>query len=289
MIHESSRREFLARTAGMAAGTVLFGLVSPRTLARAAEGAEKDFGGLPIGIQSYTLRNFKLPEVLRHVEGLGLHYIEFFGAHFSPTSTSEQIDEMKKLLAKSKIKLVAHGVNAFSKNHDANRRLFEFAKRAGFKNITADPAPDSFDSLDKLCEEYGIRICIHNHGPRHRYDKLGDVQRAIKDHHKLIGACIDTGHVLRSNEDPVKWASELGERVYALHIKDVAERKAQTHDVVIGSAHLDLVGLFKTLKKIKFPADGSISLEYESNPNNPIDDVKQCLVAAREAIAKAAS
>ena len=189
---------------------------------------------------------------------------------------------------KSKIKLVAHGVNGFSKNHDANRKLFDFAKRAGFKNITADPAPDSFDSLDKLCEEYGVRICIHNHGPGHRYDKLGDVQRAIKDHHKLIGACIDTGHVLRSDEDPVKWAAELGERVYALHIKDVAERTSRTHDVVIGTAHLDLVGLFKTLNKIKFPADGSISLEYESNPNNPIDDVKECLVAARKAIAKAA-
>lgn len=282
MIHAPSRREFLARAAALTVGATVF------DRARPSQAAESDFGGLPIGIQSYTLRNFKLPDVLRHVEGLGLHYIEFFGAHFSPTSSGEQIEDMKKLLDKSKIKLVAHGVNGFSKNHDANRKLFDFAKRAGFKNITADPAPDSFDSLDKLCEEYGVRICIHNHGPGHRYDKLGDVQRAIKDHHKLIGACIDTGHVLRSDEDPVKWAAELGERVYALHIKDVAERTSRTHDVVIGTAHLDLVGLFKTLNKIKFPADGSISLEYESNPNNPIDDVKECLVAARKAIAKAA-
>ena len=56
---------------------------------------------------------------------------------------------------------------------------------------------------------------------------------------------------------------------------------------MIGTAHLDLVELFKTLKKIKFPADGSMSIEYESNPQNPVDDVKQCLVAAAEAIKKA--
>ncbi|RIK83787.1 MAG: xylose isomerase [Planctomycetota bacterium] len=240
-----------------------------------------------MGIQSYTLRNFNLTEALRHIEGLKLHYVEFFGAHFSPDSTDAQLKEMQAQLDRAKLKISAHGVNGFSKDHAANRKLFEFAKRAGFKTITADPAPDSFDSLDKLCEEYQIRIAIHNHGPGHRYDKLADVQQAVKNRHKLVGACIDTGHVLRSDEDPVKWAAELAERVFALHIKDVKERKSQTHDVVIGTAHLDLVALFKTLRKIEFPADGSMSLEYESNPQNPIDDVKQCLTAAAEAIGKA--
>jgi hypothetical protein len=43
------------------------------------------------------------------------------------------------------------------------------------------------------------------------------------------------------------------------------------------------------LKKTDFPADGGLSLEYEANPQNPIDDMKQCLVAAKEAIAKVAT
>ena len=59
-----------------------------------------------------------------------------------------------------------------------------------------------------------------------------------------------------------------------------------SHNVVIGTGNLDVVGLFKALREIKFPADGCVSLEYESNPKNPIDDMKQCLAAAREAIAK---
>ncbi len=277
------RRHFLAASA---VSTVA--LAAPRILRAKARAANADpYGGFPMGIQSYTLRNFNLTEALRHIEGLKLHYVEFFGAHFSPDSTDAQLKEMQAQLDRAKLKISAHGVNGFSKDHAANRKLFEFAKRAGFKTITADPAPDSFDSLDKLCEEYQIRIAIHNHGPGHRYDKLADVQKAVKDRHKLVGACIDTGHVLRSDEDPVKWAAELAERVFALHIKDVKERKSQTHDVVIGTAHLDLVALFKTLRKIKFPADGSMSLEYESNPQNPIDDVKQCLTAAAEAIGKA--
>ncbi|GAG15745.1 unnamed protein product, partial [marine sediment metagenome] len=31
----------------------------------------------------------------------------------------------------------------------------------------------------------------------------------------------------------------------------------------------------------------SIALEYEANPDNPIDDIQQCLVVAEDAIAKA--
>ena len=278
-----SRRDFLLQSAAAtAAGTAVAALARP---IRAAKAADK-YGGLPMGIQSYSLRKFNLTEALRHIEGMGLHHVEFYGAHYSTDSSAEQTEKMNKLLAKAKLKISAHGVNGFSKNHAANRKLFEFAKQAGIRNITADPTPDSFDSLDKLVAEYKIRICIHNHGPGARYDGLETVQRAVKGHHKWIGACVDTGHVIRSGEDPVKWVRELGARVFALHIKDVEKPQKRTHDVVIGSGHLDVIGLFKSLRKIKFPADGSISLEYESNPNNPIDDIRQCLEVAEKAIAK---
>jgi sugar phosphate isomerase/epimerase len=81
----------------------------------------------------------------------------------------------------------------------------------------------------------------------------------------------------------------LGPRVFALHVKDEAKQEANSHNVVIGTGHLDVVELFRALRTIKFPADGSLSLEYEANPDNPIDDMKQCLEVAREAIAKSAS
>lgn len=282
MTYLASRRRFLQFSAAATAGATWFDLVR---VVRAAE-AKDAYGGLPMGIQSYTLRKFGTDEAIRHVEGLGLHYVEFYGSHFSPGSSPEEISLMKARLQGAKITMNAHGVHGFTKDHGANRKLFEFAKQAGIRNLTANPQPDSFDSLDKLVAEYNIRICIHNHGPDAIYDGLETVTDRVKDRHPLIGACIDTGHTLRSGEDPVRWVRELGPRVFALHVKDVAEMQKRTHDVVIGSGHLDVVGLFQALEQIKFPADGSISMEYESNPDNPIDDVKQCLVVAGEAIAK---
>ena len=280
------RRRFLALSSAAALGATFFDI--PEILRRAGAADEKDpYGGFPVGVQSYSLRNFNTLEAIRHIQGMGLHYAEFYSKHLSPDASDEQIAETKQLLADAGLTLSAHGVNGFSKDHEANRKVFEFAKRAGLRNITANPQPDAFDSLDRLVAEYDIRIAIHNHGPGALYDSIDSVKQAVDGRHKWIGACVDTGHFIRSKEDPVKAVLELGDRVFGLHIKDEAKQEQRSHNVVIGSGHLDVVGLFKALRTIKFPADGALSLEYEANPDNPIDDMKQCLAVAREAIAKA--
>ncbi|MCA9204879.1 MAG: sugar phosphate isomerase/epimerase [Planctomycetales bacterium] len=283
-----SRRRFLALSAAAAAGATWFD--APRVL-RAANLLKEagPYGDWPMGVQSYSLREFNTLEAVRHIEGMGLHYAEFYSKHLSPTAGDAEIAETKKLLETAGIALNAHGVHGFSANHDANRKLFEFAKRAGVRNITANPTKDAFDSLDKLCAEFDIRIAIHNHGPGALYDKISDVTSVVKDRHPNIGACVDTGHFLRSKEDPIKAVHELKGRVFALHVKDEEKLEKQSRNVVIGTGHLDLVGLFKALRETNFPADGALSLEYEANPKNPIDEMKACLVAAQEAIAKAAT
>ena len=280
-----SRRRFLALSAAAAAGATLFDV--PRVLQAAGLNlADDPWGGFPLGAQSYSLREFNTVECVRHIQGMGLHFVEFFAKHLDPAASDEQIAETQKLLKDADIKISGHGVHGFSKDHEANLRLFQFAKKIGVKVITADPTPDSFDSLERLVADFDVRIAIHNHGPGHRYDKIADVAKAVEGRHKSIGACVDTGHFLRSGEDPVKAVRELGPRVFAAHIKDDVELGRGSKNVVIGKGKLDVVGLFKALKEVKFPADGSLSLEYEANPANPIDDMKACLAVAKEAIAK---
>lgn len=274
-----SRRSFLvmSSTAAVACAATRWG--------SRLEAAER-FGGFPVGVQSYSLREFNLDDAIRHMQGMGIHYVELFGKHMPADATDEQLAAIKAKLNAAQIKISAHGVNPFSKDHAANRKWFEFAKRGGFKTITADPSPDSFDSLEKLVEEFQIRIAIHNHGPGHRYDKLEQVAKAVQGKHPLIGVCVDTGHVIRTKEDPVKWVRELKKRVWALHIKDDVKQDGGSQNVVIGKGHLDVVGIFQALRDVQFPADGSISLEYEASPQNPLDEMKACLAVAEEAIAK---
>lgn len=287
MMNHLSRRRFLALSTAAAVGATWFDV--PQVLAAANLNADDPFGGFPVGVQSYSLRNFNTVEAIRHIQGMGVHYAEFYSKHLDPNSSADQIAETQKLLSAAKIQLSGHGVHGFGKDHEKNRKLFEFAKQVGIKTLTANPTPDAFDSLDKLVDEFNIRIAIHNHGPNALFDKLESVTKAVKGRHKLIGACVDCGHFLRSDEDPVKCVLELGDRVYGVHIKDEKETNTpKSANVVIGKGHLDVVGLFKALRTIKFPADGCLSLEYEANPANPIDDMKACLAVAQEAIAKSA-
>ncbi len=193
-----SRRKFLGVAAGAAVG------LGASRLARAADSGKDRFGGFNVGLQSYTLRDFKVDRALEEIKKMNLHAVEMFEAHFSSKSSDADIQAMKSKTEGLGIKMLGHGVNPFTKDHEANRRWFEFAKKAGIRNLSANPSEDAFDSLDKLCEEYQIRIAIHNHGPGAQYDKISDVLTAIKGHHPLIGACADLGHYIRSAEDPVR-------------------------------------------------------------------------------------
>src|SRR5438067_6402272 len=171
-----SRRRFLAVSS--VACVAILG--RPRRL-KAAD--EKDpWGGFPIGVQTISLRKYALPEVMRHLQGMGVRYVEFSaGSHLPATASDEQIAAARQLAATAGLRISAQGVNRFSKDHAANKRVFEFAKKLGIRTMTANHQPDAetFASLDKLVAEYDIRIAIHNHGPGALYDKLDSVANAI--------------------------------------------------------------------------------------------------------------
>lgn len=277
-----SRRKFLGVAAGAAVG------LGAGRLAQGAGSSNEKFGGFNVGLQSYTLRNFKVDLALEEIKKMDLHGVEMFDAHFSSKSSDADIQAMKSKTEGLGIKILGHGVNPFTKDHEANRRWFEFAKKAGIRNLSANPSEDAFDSLDKLCEEFQIRIAIHNHGPGARYDKVSDVLTAIKGRHPLIGACADLGHYIRSAEDPVRVINLLEGRLYGIHLKDFADQKDKTRGVILGQGHLDTLAVFKALRKVNFPSDGCLVLEYEENPQDPIADVQACLAVASEAARKSA-
>jgi sugar phosphate isomerase/epimerase len=265
-------------------------LAKEAKLSKARQASLKKYGGFPMGIQSYSLRAFGIDGkegALQKIDDLGLHWVEFFGRHYPITPDKKKIAEMNAKLAKHDLIPSAHGVNGFGNNHAANEKIFQFAKLAGIRNISANPKPNSFESLDKLVKKYDVRIAIHNHGPGALYDKIEDGLKAVKNYDKRIGFCADLGHYIRSSEDPVEVIHKLGDRLYGIHLKDFAEQKKSTHGVILGKGHLDVTAVFKALKKVRFPADGALSLEYEENAANPIADIKQCLAIAAAGAQKA--
>jgi len=248
------------------------------------------YGGFKIGLQSYSLRHFDEETALKQSEKLGVHYWEAFPGHIPISTVPGYVAEQQAKLARSKVQLVGYGVIGFDANEAKAREYFDFAKAMGIQYISADPNKDAatFDLLDKLVEEYQIAIAIHNHGPGHRYDKASDVLEMVEGRHPLIGACVDTGHFLRSDEDPVAVVQKLGKRVFGIHLKDVrtirdAEGKSVNKQfTILGEGDLNVVGLLRELRKQGY--DQTLSMEYEENPENPLSDLELCLVAVRNAV-----
>jgi sugar phosphate isomerase/epimerase len=281
-----NRRQFMSQIAATsAAGVAAAGLASTSPLLGSALAEEAPPSNrLKLGIQLYSLRGFPVDQALQHAKELGFEQVEFFSGMLPLDASHEQIASMKKRVADLGMSISAHGVNGFGRNAASNRKIFEFAKALGIRNITADPDPESFDSLNDLVQEFDIRIAIHNHGPRHRYNKAVDVLQAIEGRDDRIGACADLGHYIRSGEPAIDVIRLLKGRLYGIHLKDFAEMKADAKGVVLGRGHLDVPAVFDALLKSGFPADGAMSLEYEENPEDPIADIRECVAVAKKAL-----
>ncbi|MDX9973287.1 MAG: sugar phosphate isomerase/epimerase [FCB group bacterium] len=240
-------------------------------------------GGMyPVGAQSYSFRTFDLEGAIRQLKALDLDLMEFCGVHFPADPAYADLGRVKERLIEEGIKVPCYGVEGFGSDAAANRRKFEFAQAIGAGILTADPAPESFDNLDELCEEFGIRIAIHNHGPESRYNKVEDTLKAVDKHSALIGACVDTGHALRSGEAPHDVIRALGSRVISLHLKDWKDGR----ETIAGQGALDMVAVARELMAVAF--SGPIVIEYEESPDNPVPDMRIGLRNWREAVEAAA-
>ena len=237
-----------------------------------------------LGIQAFSLRKYSLDDALRHTKELGFDAIEFYPKMFPVTDSSSEIKAVLQKVRDHGLLISAHGVNKFTTDREANRKIFTFAKQARIKTLTADPIPESFDSLEELVKEFDIRIAIHNHGPGHRYNKVIDVLRAIENRDSRIGACADLGHYIRSAERPVEVIRVLKGRLYGIHLKDSAQMQKKSEGVILGKGHLDVPAVFVALAQVGFPDEGALSLEYEKNPENPLNDIRQCVDIARNAM-----
>jgi inosose dehydratase len=280
------RRRFIAQAGtSLVAGAATSGLISswPATSMRSFA-KEAAASGLRLGIQLYSLRGYPVEQALKHAQELGFEQVEFYSGMLPLDSSKEEIGAMRRRVADLGMSISAHGVNHFSKDAAASRKTFEFAQALGIPAITADPDPDSFDSLNDLVQEFDIRIAIHNHGPRHRYNKVVDVLRAIEGRDARIGACADLGHYIRSGENATEVVRLLKGRLYGVHLKDFATMTDEAQGVILGQGHLDVAGVFAALKQAQFPENGALSLEYEEHPEDPIADIRECVAVARKAL-----
>lgn len=274
------RRSFLKLSLG-AAGAAIAGALPGRLLADAA--AADPYGGLKMGIQSYSLRDRPFDKMLEAMKNdLKLKYVECYPAHLAGRTPPQ----IMKMLEEAGVKMVSYGVVGFGKDEKKNRDLFEIAKTYGLQNLSCNPStePAVLEQIDKLAEEYNITLAIHPHGPGSTWPTADVLAKGFAGRSPRLGLCADTGHLIRSGEDPLKVCKQFKDRLHALHLKDFKKLdNGKWEDVPAGTANLDVPALVKFLLEEKFTKP--IFIEYEGK--QPVESIQKSLAAVADAVKKA--
>ncbi len=238
--------------------------------------------GWKLSMQSYTFHLFSVVESLEKTKELGLHYIEIYpgqkmgegfgDATFGFNLTTEQQGKLKELANSKGIKIVSSGV--WTPESEEWPELFTFAKNMELEFISAEPARDDWDIVEKLAIEYDIKLACHNHPNENSYWKPEILLEYIGQRCSLLGSCADVGHFKRMEVEPIHALTQLSGRLISMHFKDIApdEKTNSLEDVVWGTGILNIEGMLEELKRQNFK--GYFTVEYEANWENNLPQIK---------------
>ncbi|TAN36914.1 MAG: sugar phosphate isomerase/epimerase [Verrucomicrobia bacterium] len=225
--------------------------------------------GWKLGSQAYTFRALSFFETVDKLHELGIKYVEMYPgqalkpgvkAKTGPTMTEAETADMQAKLQAAGVKVVSFGVAPIpDKTETEARRRFAWGKKLGIETFVTETVPTPM--LDKLSQEYGIKIALHNHPKTWPSEQ---VLTACAGLSKNVGSCSDTGHWKRAGHVPVEQLKKLEGRIIELHFKDVAadgKGKGGYTDRPWGTGEGNVKAMLAELKRQGFK--GHFQIEYE--------------------------
>jgi len=238
-----------------------------------------------LGIQSYCFRKFlPIAELVDALGQAGLSYVEIWPNHLHWTLEKPEKEKALSVLRAKGITVNAYGAADFGNDEAYARCVFEFAESLGIEALTTTwVAPEAFPMLERLSEEYDVRLAIHNHGRNHHYGNFDQIQKVLSQTTSRFGLCLDAAWFLDAGCDPVEAVGLFKDRLYGVHLKDfVFDEQGKPQDVIIGTGGLDLPEFMKRLRDVGF--QGYLSIEYEGDADNPLPKVKECVRVVEQVI-----
>jgi sugar phosphate isomerase/epimerase len=278
-----SRRQFVTTAAAAAAWPAVIGA---RTAPRGVEDAPaaNPSEALKLGVASYSMREFPLDRALEMAKTLGVTRMTFKDVHVPRTDPPEATRALRAKIEAAGITIMGGGTITIPNDPGKIEKEFVYAKNAGFPLIYIDPEPAALDTIEQLAKRYDVKVAIHNHGPEDkRWPRPQDAYAAIKNRDRHLGLCIDIGHTTRTGTDPVQACRECRDRLYDMHVKDLASKTEKESQVAVGRGVIDFPGLFKTLIDIGY--QGQVGLEYEINAKDPMPGMIESMAYMRGVLA----
>jgi sugar phosphate isomerase/epimerase len=283
-MYSPTRREFSLGLVGAAGGLMLGGpddKIKPSV-----------FGGIQVGVQSYTFRTFTVDKMIDSMKSIGISSVELWDGHLNPTKASEaDFKAIKKKFDESGITVGAYCVNfPVDSTDDHLDRSFNGALLLGTRVMTSSVKKPIVPRLSDWCQKYKIKLGLHNHwfgykgfkGDRtQEFETPDDFMNALKGSSDYLSINLDIGHFYAAGYDPVSFIRDHHPRIVSLHIKD-RDKDAEHTQRRFGQGATPIIETMKLLKKIRFKHVANI--EYEPEQDNPIEGTQTAFEYLKRAL-----
>jgi sugar phosphate isomerase/epimerase len=276
----ATRRSFLG-TAGVA-GLAAAG-IHPSSAA-----IEPEPWGIKLGIATYTFRNFDRAKTIEMIQAVKTPWVSIKDVHLKIDAPPEELRAGRKQFDDAGLRVTSGGnvdmASPARGTEQGLRHSFEYARAAGLPMMVCAPTHDNLRTVERLVKEFDIRVALHNHGPEDRnFPTVESVLEAVRPLDRRCGLCMDVGHSARTGADVVKSISSAGERLFDMHVKDLANFTDKASQCDVGDGIIPFAAIFKQLKKMNY--QGCVNLEYEINGSNPLPGVQRSFSYMRGVLA----
>ena len=282
----ATRRAFTAGLVGAGAGLAL-----RRAGAEEPKAASSAFGGIQVGVQSYTFRKFDLDRMITAMRAVGIDSVELWQGHLDPgKATDADCQATRQKLDAAGIKVSAYCVN-FRPDSSAEllEKSFQWAGKLGTRVMTTSVQKPIVPRLDEQCVKHKVYLGLHNHwypaafkGNREQeFEDPADFLDALEGRSSYLSINLDIGHFAASGHDPVAFFKKHHERIVSLHIKD-RDKDPERSNRRFGEGVTPIKEMARAMKDAKFRY--AANLEYEIDPEDPTEGLRHALAYLKQAL-----
>ncbi|HEX5107854.1 MAG TPA: TIM barrel protein [Vicinamibacterales bacterium] len=297
-----------------------FGSIMAGSLALPALGLAQTVAGVRLGVQTYSFRD--LPRtpggdatdaISKAMTDCALSECELWSPQIEPATapagrgtrpTAEQQQKAREDLRAwrtdtplehfraIRAKFASAGQSIYAFNYSFNtsftdaeiKRGFEMAKALGAEIITASTTVAVAKRLVPFADKHQMAVAMHNHSRTDDPNEFATPESfaAALRLSKYFRINLDIGHFTAANYDAVAFIREHHAEITNLHLKD--RKKNQGDNVPWGQGDTPIREVLQLLKRERWPIRAYVEYEHRGQAG-PVDEVKQCAVYARQALA----
>jgi len=234
------------------------------------------FGGVAIGVQSYSFHDRSLEKALDAMVSLGISNLELWDGHLhSRKAGEEEFENWAKKFQDAGVKIVAYTVAADDDWTDEQiSHAFHCARLLGTDIITSSASKKIVPRMDKVCQQLQMKLGVHNHWHQpanpQSFESPQDYEDMLKTCSQRVGVNLDVGHFYAAGYDPVKFIDEHFDRIIHVHLKDRGKDSQHT-DQPFGQGGTPLAAIMRLLKKRGF--EYAANIEWEVKNMDPVAGV----------------